>query len=213
MKINGSASITLLIVILSCGCMTFSKGNAGSESADNHNSVLVIATSGHGASAKSVSGVCRFFENRGFDCVGVDSASSNRDEQEVASDISVKIERYRQDYEVIVLWGGSNGALTSMMAAEGRNDVYTVAATSPPVFIDYDREKYGFFENLDTNLIYVFGERDFTDEQTAKSLVEEVRRNGKAGRYSIIPDAGHEICCGDKRALRIQYEFIEELTP
>jgi dipeptidyl aminopeptidase/acylaminoacyl peptidase len=75
-----------------------------------------------------------------------------------------------------------------------------------------DQRKFPSLSSLKTHLVYVFGgEQDYTDEETAKALVGAVVSNGKKGEYHIIPGAGHEICCGDKRALDLQYEFLKGL--
>ncbi|MBU0762483.1 MAG: hypothetical protein KKD39_05605 [Candidatus Altiarchaeota archaeon] len=170
---------------------------------------VVIAVGGYGSSASATDGVCSYFKARGLDCVGVDSSMDNRVEPDVIADLKAKIGQLSPKYDKVILWGGSNGALTSLIAASEDNRVYAVLATSPPLFYDFDSQKYNIFNKFNVNLVYVFGEPDYTDEKTAKILVSRAKLYGKNAEYTIIKGAGHEICCGDQRALDIHYKALK----
>jgi hypothetical protein len=176
---------------------------------------VVIAVGGWGSKEGSVAGVCSYFKKAGLECIGLDSAGENRGEDAVVADIGRTIDAvgagYKSGKRPIILWGGSNGALSALIAASGRDDVDVVLATSPPLLYSYDKGKYPVFTRFDSNLYYVFGERDFTDEETAKVMVKNAEKSGKTARYEIIKGAGHEICCGDQRVLKKQHNFLLEI--
>lgn len=203
---------------ISCSGLIFAKTKSGVLCKQNVTNATpaVIAVSGWGATATSTEGICRYFAAKGWICLAVDSAGDKRSEDEVVADIKSAVDTLESysnvDKTKIILWGGSNGAYTTLVAASQRRDIFAEAATSPPLFYSMDKEtRFKLLENLSTNVIYVFAEQDYTDEETARKVVEIVTNNGKKGEYKMIPNAGHEICCGVPEILDIQYSYIEGL--
>jgi dienelactone hydrolase len=176
---------------------------------------VIIATGGYSSTAKGTRDVCGFFVGNGFACLALDSANFkiNRNEEDVVADIVATVEYTKNlpaiDAAKIILWGGSNGALTSLMAASGRSDIAAVAALSPPLIHEYDKDgNFAELAGFNSNLIYIYGEDDFTDAETAGNLCAITKKRGKLCETVMIHQAGHEICCNNPPLLKKQAEFI-----
>ena len=178
----------------------------------------VVAIGGYGSSAASTrSAFCGYFESKGWICVALDSAGfGGKDEDQVVSDINSAVaglkSRADVDKSKIILGGYSNGALTSLLAASQRSDIFAVAATSPPLpVVMYDNPTFqAIVSGLNTNVVYVFGGgQDVTNEEVAKVIVGAATSRGKQGKYYIIPGAGHNTCTVS--TLDLEYNFIKGL--
>ena len=71
--------------------------------------------------------------------------------------------------------------------------------------------KFDKLKKLNSNLIYVYGEFDFTNKETAQELIKIVENKGKKAKEKMIHNAGHEICCYNPILLDFQYEYIQNL--
>ncbi len=176
--------------------------------------ITVVAVGGWGSVAQQTEKVCRLFNAEGWPCLALDSAGNKRSEEMVIENIKTAVGYLKANKKInsqrIVLWGGSNGARTTLLAA-AEAPIFAELALSPPLFFDLDKTEALKLKKLNCHLFYIFGENDYTDKQTAQALMRTVKQHNKTGQYKIIAGAGHEICCYNPVLIKEQIDFVEKL--